>query len=282
MHVFEIDLHYHAGQERRENKSLRDYIDFAHMTGRKILGITDHDSRYGTRLREGPQHYPQSIEGMMQYRQDLDELRSDFPSMQIFFAPELSSVFEYKTMDDRIIDISDYFICEPASNHEEMELYTELMISELERTKAIANHTGKPTYMAHPFRYRLLNRISEGRTLPEGYMGACSMTDEEVMELIGLDIVAFADHAVSLGVAIEINGGTHYRLRSFNAPYYLDALRHAFKILHRRGVSLVPASDLHGFAPGQSGLSVPRETFEMLGITAKDIGFLNQIGAKVE
>ena len=46
MFIYQVDLHYHTGQERQTGASVRDYLEHARMTGRKILGITDHLSLY--------------------------------------------------------------------------------------------------------------------------------------------------------------------------------------------------------------------------------------------
>jgi len=46
MQIHNIDLHYHAGQERQAGVTLTEYIDYAQKTARKILGITDHYHLY--------------------------------------------------------------------------------------------------------------------------------------------------------------------------------------------------------------------------------------------
>jgi len=44
--IHNIDLHYHAGQERQQGTTLEGYLDHAALTGRIILGITDHLEKY--------------------------------------------------------------------------------------------------------------------------------------------------------------------------------------------------------------------------------------------
>ncbi len=282
MQIYEIDLHYHAGTERDRGKTLRDYLEFARLSGRRILGITDHSSHFRPPLRDDIRNYPQSSEGLRMYRRELDELRADFPELQIFFGPELSTSTTCQDINDAFIEVSDYFIYEPASNWEEIELYTELMLSEVAKVRAIADYTGRPAFMAHPLRSRLSRRADTGRTPPENYAGPDSLTDEEVSAFFGLDFYAFADCAKALDVGIEVNGGTLFRQYTRNHPYYRDVLCHAYKILYRRGVCLIPASDLHGFDPGKWGNWVPYELLEAIGLQAHEVTILAKLGAKLD
>jgi len=45
-HVHNIDLHYHAGQERQSGTTLEGYLKHAVITGRVVLGLTDHLEKY--------------------------------------------------------------------------------------------------------------------------------------------------------------------------------------------------------------------------------------------
>lgn len=270
MKIHQIDLHCHAG------KSLKETLSFAHSTWRRIVGITEVIYNEKTETFENGSQNALSLEDFLQLRAEVDQLKSEFPDMQLFLAPEISAAFDYTALDDRCIAASDYVFCLP----EEGKITTECMLSQLERAYAISRHTGKSTILAYPFRSLWISRIQAGHRAPEKYVGPKGLTDEAVISALGFDLHAFAHMAVSLGVAVEINGETYSRVRSYNHPYYYDVLQRAYEILHRRGVSLVPGSGLRGFRPGKSGLAVPEETFALLGISGSDIRFLDQIGAK--
>ena len=83
MYIHNIDLHYHAGQERAEGFSLADHLIHARLTGRKILGLTDHLGRYLNPKREGS-HYHASVGGLLQYRAEMDALKTDFNDLTFF------------------------------------------------------------------------------------------------------------------------------------------------------------------------------------------------------
>lgn len=281
MQIYQIDLHYHAGQERGDGKSLMEYVDFACKTGRKVLGVTDHISLYEPPESEKAKHYPQNIDGLVQFRSELDALRSDFPEIQLFFAPELTPYTEYLSMDPKIIAISDFFICEPAPYKGSIIENTKHMLGQLVRASEIERHTGRPVFMAHPFRKwmldRLLNGIPSPFSPPEEYIGPYSLSDQQANEFFGLDLKAFGEKAAELDISIEINGETLFRASTFNNPLYRDLLCHAYGVLLRQGATFVPSSDLHGFRPGRAGIPVPSDVFQRLGLYVADVSFLRKI-----
>lgn len=281
MQIYQIDLHYHAGQERGDGKTLWDYVNFAYKTGRKVLGVTDHIGLYGPPKRDKAQHYPQNINGLTQFRKELDELRSDFPEMQLFFAPELSPYTEYESMDTKITAMSDFFICEPFINNEGFTENTQNMLYQLIRVHNIERHTGLPAFIAHPFRELMSKRLLKGEPSPfeppEEYSGPDSISDKQVDEFFGFDLGAFGEKSAELDISIEINGETLSRASSYNNPLYHDLLCHAYSVLIRRGATFVPSSDLHGFSPGRVGTPVPSNFFQKLGLITADITFLQKI-----
>ena len=79
MKIHQIDLHYHAGRERENGKSLREYLLFARATGRKILGITDHANLFQTPSADGP--FTESTANFRRLRAEMEALRPEFPDI---------------------------------------------------------------------------------------------------------------------------------------------------------------------------------------------------------
>ena len=93
------------------------------------------------------------------------------------------------------------------------------------------------------------------------------------------DVRAVAQAARDCGVSMEINGGTHNRIRNVNLPAPMGLLRAAYRIICDEGVDLVSGSDQHGLNLGTSrgGYPVPYETFEWLSRTVADMQFLRRL-----
>lgn len=126
MYIHNIDIHYHAGQERSEEASLADHLVHARLTGRKILGITDHLGRYLNPKREG-RHYQASVGGLLQCRAEMDKLKADFSDLKLYFAPEIDPGQNLKEMPEEVIEASDYFIGEAAYPGESVEKNNQIL-----------------------------------------------------------------------------------------------------------------------------------------------------------
>lgn len=283
LHLQNLDFHYHAGQERSPDVSLRDHLDHAQLTGRRVLGVTDHLQFYWPRSSEESRfpYYPASIDGLAQYRNEVAELAPQFPRLRVLFGPEVPPKCRLADIPKSVLAISDFFICEHAFRGDDQALVenTELFINRLAEVKSFVKRTGKPTFLAHPFRlsvnHRLVKRriepwVTEMTPRPDGRFGP-----KEISRFFLLDVVKIAHAAADWEVPLEINGCTEERVRASNLPVALQLLRAAYRVFRDAGVRFVPGSDQHGFtsAIGRMGSYVPYETFEQLGVEAKDIQF---------
>lgn len=289
MQIHNVDLHYHAGQERQTDVSLFSYLEYAQNTGRRILGVTDHYSLYFPRENSTRTFkYTNSFEGLIQYNREVEELKSLFPALTILFAPEMGPRDNLDIVPSEIIEKSDYFICEPLHSAESAEANTESMIKRLREVSVFIADSGKPAFLAHPFRSSVNNMLIKNNIHPQvteiGYRDHWSDFDyDELCGFFKFDIKSVAKAACELGIAIEINGNTQYRIRSSNLPAVLQMLWTAYKVMADEGAEFVPGSDLHGFVTGvgKIGQYVPYDCFEMLGIKYDDIKFIDKVTSRL-
>ncbi len=282
MHIHNIDLHYHAGQERTPDTSLEEYFRHARLTGRKILGVTDHLGRYidaGDDARRGV--YPNSLEGLMIYRREVDEMKPHFSDISILFAPEIGPGQEPSGLPAEAVEAADFFIFElPPDLTDDIVSNTDSMIRRVREMARFSGEAGRPAFIAHPFRpsvnRRLVKRDIEGWVTGLAPRPPGSFSRRELDRFFLLDIKAFGEAVSSLGIAVEINGNTHFRIRSSNLPAPLNMLLQVYGRLMDTGARFVPGSDLHGFKSnvGRIGQYVPFESFELLGLSVGDIDFL--------
>lgn len=279
MRIYEIDLHYHAGQERAADKTLRDHVEYARHTGRRILGLTDHINLYMPSDKPRSLHYLRSTEGLIEYRRELEELKSGYPDMRFYFAPELYAGYDYRNMDRRIIETSDYFICEPPHSCESRAENTAGRINCLRDIAELRDFSKRPAFMAHPLRALIYRRAVEDDfgIRPEPKKSYKDLSPAEVNEFLRLDVGAFADESKRLDVPIELNGETQYRAGCLNNPIAMQVLWAAYAIMLERGAELVPSSDQHDFSIGKFGTPVAQDCFDELNIGAEDIRFIKEL-----
>ena len=289
LYVHNVDFHYHAGQERQPGTTLAGYLEHAQLTGRIVLGVTDHLERYigsPPSAPRDPQLYEQSVEGLLSYRRDVDALRDQFPALRICFGPEIhaSPRIDISSLPSQVVDVSDYFVMGLPSDQSSQVADTE---AKVERTRGIArmcDATGRPAFVCHPFRSAVNRRLVKGRIEPwvTALRPRASLDFPEDMlnRFFGFDVRVVARACREHEVPIEVNGGTHGRIRSINLPAPLQMLWASYRIFRDEGVGLVPGSDQHAyFRPPdrREGRQVPFDTFEALGVTASDIGFVGQV-----
>ncbi len=284
--VHNVDLHFHAGLERQRGRTLADYLNHALVTGRVVLGITDHLGRYlaPKKTVEDP-NYEQTLAGLRDFRADVDRHRGLFPALRLFFGPEISPNTDLEALAENraVLDVSDHVLCEFPGVDESADRNTERKIQRIQEAGAFATRTGKPVFIAHPFRapvnYRLVKRDIEPwiTALPAGPDAVFS--EAELNRFFLFDIRAVARVARASGVPLEVNGGTHNRIRNVNLPAPLRMLRAAYRIIRDEGVELVPGSDQHGLMQGTSrgGYPVPYDTFEALDLCVADMTFVRRL-----
>ncbi len=289
MQIHNIDFHFHAGQERLPGVTLGDHLDNAVMTGRKIVNLTDHGELYlGQRKLPEAAPYSKGLEGLAQYRADVDKLRGNYPSLKLFFGPEFHPVFDLETVPDELADLSDMFICALPAVEESFAANTAGRLARLAEIARFRDRMARPALIVHPFvsciNYQLVRRpIAPWITdIPIRDVGQYSL--DELNKFFRFDISALAAACLEMDLSVEINGWTHQRISFMNLPAVKRMLWSAFKFLADEGVDMAPGSDQHEFAApnaygptGRIGVSVPFDAFEAIGITPADIRLLGKL-----
>jgi hypothetical protein len=286
LHIHNIDLHYHAGGERSDGTSLRDYLDHARMTGRLILGVTDHVERYAPRRCRNP--YGPGAEGWKRFREELEQLAPEFPTMHLLLSPEVSFERVDELLTPELAAAADALIIEPPRIYDctDIETNTQSWTAAVGRIAEIRRQVGKPVHMAHPFREAGNNRLIENpieRWITQMPLRPdCDFSDDEVDRFFMMDVRALGRALVERRVPTEISGDTVARIDRINLPACRQILYAGYRILRDEGVDLVPGSDHHVIADpiGRVGTPVPSDVFNWLGIGAGDIRFLRRLGVR--
>ena len=286
--VHNIDLHYHAGQERQTGTTLKGYLDHAVVTGRVVLGVTDHLEKYiGSPLSPAASSplYEQSVAGLEAYRADVDRLRSRFPSLALFLGPEIHAGprIDVLRIPQGVTDVSDYFLVSlpradsPAEN-------TRARIAQVLVLAEMRERTGRPVFIAHLFRSAVDRRLVKRPIAPWVTELAprppAEFADTEVNRFFGFDVRALGRACAECGVPVELNGGTDSRIRGLNLPAPLQMLWASYRTLRQEGVTFVPGSDQHGYMrtpTRREGRYVPFDAFDALGVTAQDMPLVRQL-----
>jgi histidinol phosphatase-like PHP family hydrolase len=298
LYVHNIDLHYHAGQERQPGTTLEGYLEHAVMTGRTVLGLTDHLEKYiGDPLSSAqkPPLYTQNVQGLQAYRADVDTMRERFPSLSLLFGPEIHAGprIDILSLPRGVVDLSDYFLVSlpnkadenPADGNQSANLAnTEAKISQVWAMAEMRERTGKPVYVCHPFRSAVNDRLVKRPIAP--WVSALAprspdqFSKEQINRFFGFDVSALGRACAELDIPVEINGGTDGRIRALNLPAPLRMLWAAYQLMQQEGVRFVPGSDQHGYLrtpERREGRYIPFDAFEALGVQAEDVP-LGQLG----
>ena len=288
LYVHNIDLHYHAGGERPPGTTLAGHLEHAVWTGRTVLGLTDHLERYlcPPRRSEGSPLYERSVAGLQAYRADVDRVRSQFPALTLFFGPEIHAGprIDLSRIPQDVVDVSDYFLSSLPTVETSIEANTEARIARVRALAEMRARTGKPVFVAHPFRTpvnrRLVQRPIEPwvTALPPRAPDQC--TEDELNAFFGFSVRALGRACAECGVPLEVNGGTDSRIRGLNLPAPLQMLWASYLVFQQEGATFVPGSDQHAYMRNptrREGRYVPFEAFDVLGLTAQDLVFVKQL-----
>jgi histidinol phosphatase-like PHP family hydrolase len=289
LYVHNIDLHYHAEQERQPGTTLAGHLDHAVVTGRVVLGVTDHLERYvGSRLlsAQDPPLYEQSVAGLQAYRADVDGLRDRFPSLRVFFGPEIhaSPRIDISRLPQGVVDVSDYFLVSLPNDNTSIAASTEVKEARVRAIAEMRERTGKPAFIAHPFRTAVNERLVK-RPIPAWVTlmrprSPDAFTDAEVNRFFGFDVRALGRTCARYAVPVEVNGGTDSRIRGLNLPAPLQLLWASYAILKQEGATFVPGSDQHGHMrtpERREGRYIPFDAFSFLGVDAADLALVAQL-----
>lgn len=289
LHPHNIDLHYHAGQERQPGTTLEGYLEHAAMTGRVVLGVTDHLEKYiGTSLSsvQDPPLYEQSVAGLQAYRADVDALRGAYPSLRIFFGPEIHAGprIDLRHIPQGVADVSDYFLSSLPDEEGPIDRNTAAKIERLHDMADLRERTGRPVFIAHLFRSAVDRQLVKRPIAP--WVTALpprapdAFCDEEVNGFFGFDMRALGRACAELAIPIEINGGTDGRIRGLNLPAPLQLLWAAYRIAQSEGATFVPGSDQHAYLrtpTRREGRYIPFDAFHYLGLDARDLSLVRQL-----
>jgi len=287
MYLHNIDLHYHAGQERDAGTTIGDYLEHAVLSGRRVLGVTDHYGLFQEPRRPDKQYlYEATQAGLCAYHDEVMTCSADYPSLAIRFAPELSPRVALDEIPDAVLGMSDYFICETSFPAGTVAENTASSVQRIEQLGRWSASTGVPAFIAHPFRssvnYRLVKRTIEAWVTqlaprPDGDFSA-----DELSRFFLLDVKELGAASAAFGVPLEVNGNTHYRLLCSNLPATMEMFYSAYRLLGAQGATFVPGSDQHSFrrSVGRVGSYVPVDVFRAMGVGIADLPFLARIGVE--
>jgi hypothetical protein len=288
LHVHNVDLHYHAGQERPPGTTLAGHLEHAAWTGRLVLGLTDHLERYlcPPRSSDGPPLYERSVAGLQAYRADVDRLRTQFPSLALFFGPEIHAGprIDLEQIPQGVVDVADYFLSSLPTVEASIEANTEARIARVRALAEMRTRTGRPVFVAHPFRTsvtrRLVTRPIEPWVTALAPRAPDQFTDRELNAFFGFDVRALGRACGEYGVPLEVNGGTDGRIRGLNLPAPLQMLWASYLVCKQEGATFCPGSDQHAYKrtpTRREGRYVPFEAFAVLGLTVQDLVFVERL-----
>jgi hypothetical protein len=284
-----VDLHYHAGQERQPGTSLSGYLEHAAVTGRIVLGVTDHLEKYiGSPLSGAwdPPLYPQNVAGLETFHADVDALRPQYPNMAIRLGPEIHAGprIDLERIPQGIVDLSDYFMVSLPSDASSPAADTAAKIARIEAIAELGERTRRPVFIAHPFRSAVDRRLVKQPIEP--WVTALSVrafdryTQDEVCRFFGCDVRALGHACAQHDVPIEVNGGTDGRIRGLNLPAPLLLLWGAYRLLQEEGATFVPGSDQHAYmrtAERREGRYVPFDAFAALGVEVEHMPLVSRL-----
>jgi hypothetical protein len=256
------------------------------MTGRLVLGVTDHMGRYAPERCRNP--YGPGAEGWELFRKDLEQLAPGFPAMRLLLGPEVSFEKADDLLTPDVTALADFLIIEPPRIHDctDARKNTDSWVSAVSRIAEIGGEFDKPVHMAHPFRESSNNRVIESPIEPwiteMPSRPNCDFSDEEVNRFFMMDVRALGRALAEHGVPAEISGDTVARIARISLPSCRQILWAGYRVLQQEGVDLVPGSDHHVATDviGRVGTPVPSEVFEWLDIRAENIRHLDRLGVQ--
>jgi len=287
--VHNVDLHYHAGQEREPGCTLEDHLQHAQMTGRRIIGVTDHSEYFigGEVLQEGTYPYEFSLAGLECFHDEVRRASLLFPELRVLFGPELSMHQDLSEVPNRVAEISDFFPCEAPDVSDDHPSNTDQYTARVGEIRRLMDRCGIPAFLAHPFRSAIDARLVFSPIAP----GMAAMDarpefdfpDDELNRFFMLDVRALARQCASHAVPIEVNGQALLRVILLNLPVLSDLFCGAHRIMCQEGVELVPGSDQHEFRTGfggRGGCHVPWQVFERLGVGLPDMPLARRLAGR--
>jgi hypothetical protein len=275
----QIDLHYHAGNERPVAYSLEDVVSYAHATGRRILGITDHWGFYTGSATKHLPHYPGNAEGFAQFGADVAKCREAHPDMFLAFGAEIHLRYINADSCDGAFAPPeiDYFLGEPDACAVG-EGIGNLFIHGFENMARLRDKHGKPCYFAHPLRDLVNTYVSKtgpGPMYPKhlGFGPLSNYSDPlaHVEEIFDIRIADLARASKEYDIPLEINESSWGRILGHNAEWFTERYLFFFRAMLDMDVEVVLGSDQHNM---DEGACTPFTVAKLLGVKPKDMKFL--------
>ncbi len=276
-----IDLHFHAGTERPEHCSLRDFLDFAVATGRRLIGVTDHFGRFTGASRKQLNHYAGSPEGYRRFINEVHEVGSGYPHAVVLFAPEVGLAhLEGETAAMALGEPGvDLLIGEP-SRPGEGETLGEYLVRGIEMIADAREEFDVPGFLAHPFRGSINSIVGKGGPGPrmpihEPFPPLYETEDpvEEVEKLLELDISKLARVSIREKVPFEINESSWGRIMGMNHESFAERYLLFFRTFIDEGGEVVLGSDLHN---AEHPSPTPFSLAKALGVKVTDMSLLSR------
>jgi len=282
-HVHQLDFHYHAGSERSEGTSCYDNLNHARVTGRLILGATDHLERYDPNRIRNP--YGAGAEGLKLYCDEIREAAERLPEMTVLFSPEVSAERVDELLTPDIAELADCLILEPPRIYDstDIETNTRNWIAGIKHSVELRSNYDTPAHMPHPFRessnLRVIEKPIEPWITDIEPRPDCDFPEDMINEFFMIDVRALGRALAEHDLPSEISGDTNARITRISLPAVRQLLWAAYRILHEEGVDLVPGSDQHKMLDGigRVGTHVPADVYDWLGLTVNDIRYWQEL-----
>jgi hypothetical protein len=282
-YVYQLDFHYHAGSERSKGTTCFDYLDHARMTGRLMVGVTDHLERYDPKRIRNP--YGPGAEGLRLYMQEIREAAGRIPNVTFLFSPEVSAERVDELLTAEIAEMADCLILEPPRifDSTDVEKNTRDWIAGIKQSVEVRRKYNTPGHMPHPFRessnLRVIEKPIEPWITDLEPRPDCDFPEDLINEFFMIDVRALGRALAEHDLPSEISGDTNARITRINLPVVKQLLWAGYRILHEEGVDLVPGSDQHVMLDGigRVGTHVPADVYDWLGLTARDIRYWQEL-----
>jgi hypothetical protein len=274
-----IDLHVHAGTDRRAHHSLLDIVDFSIATGRRFMALTDHFGRFLGEARKPLNHYEGTLDGFRHFAADVRDACEARPDVYLLFAPEIN--FKHLFSGESAIAFGvaeiDCVLGEPGAAPEGMS-YGDYLIRGIEAMARLRDAYGVPSTLVHPLRRAVCVYCCKAGPGPKyplhpPFPPLDSYADPvaHVEELLDIDIGKLAEALIRHDVPLELNESDWWLFLGVNHESFFERYMRFYRELLGAGVHVVLGSDMHNI---ESPLSTPFAGARMLGLTVTGMTFL--------
>ncbi len=274
-----VDLHLHAGTDRRAYHSLLDIVDFSIATGRRFMALTDHFGRFLGEARKPLQHYEGTLDGFRHFAADVFAAREARPDVYLLFAPEINFKHLFSGESDIAFSVPgiDCILGEPGAAPEGIR-YGDHLIRGVQAIAKLRDTYGVPGTLVHPLRYAVCIYCCKAGAGPKyplhpPFPPLDSYADPvaHVEELLDIDIGKLAEALIQHDVPLELNECDWWLFLKVNHESFLERYILFYQELLKAGVHVVPGSDMHNV---EYPLYTPFIVAGILGVDVSEMSFL--------